>query len=119
MTAGNTKALTSSELDFVLSKYEFELVGDYVIVKANQRKTLHDKHQDFSLLLPLERKRVKISTRAIDLWERKYIGEYSLIEVQNAMNALQVMFQSPNEANVDDWLKRAKSKLNSEFKKGE
>ena len=116
---GNIKALTNEELAFVVSKYHFSLFNDCIVVNSNNRKTLHDKNESFSLLLPLERRRIKITTKAIDLWIRKYIEKYSLVEVQNAINTLIVTYQSPNEENIDGQLKRTRAKLNNLFKEGE
>lgn len=113
---GNIKALTNEELKFIVEKYHFELFENYVVVSTNNRKTLHDKSTSFSLLLPLERRRIKITSRAIDLWIEKYIDKYSLIEVQNAINTLTVTYQNPNEENIDGQLKRTKTKLDNLFK---
>ena len=112
---GNIKALTNEELKFVVSKYHFSLFEDYIVVTSNNRKTLHDKNNSFSLLLPLERRRIKISTKAIDLWIKKYIEKYSLVEVQNAINTLIVTYQNPNEENIDGQLERTRAKLNNLF----
>lgn len=116
---GNIKALTNEEMTFILNKYTFTLFEDYIIVKTNNRKTLHSKDSSFSLLLPLERRRIKITTKAIDLWIKKYLDKYSLIEVQNAINTLAVTFQSINEENIEGQLKRARSKLDNLFKEGD
>ena len=113
---GNTKALTNDELKYILGKYQFNLVGDYILVLANGRKTLHDKTKGFSLLLPLERRRVKIGTDAIDLWINKFMEKYSLIEVQNAINTLIVTYQKPTNQNVEGQLERTRSKLDNLYK---
>lgn len=117
--AGNVKALTNDELKFVLSKYEFELLGDCVVVKSNHRKTLHAKDESFSLLLPLERRRLKITKKAIDLWSTSFINEYSLVEVQNAINVLLVTSQPVKETTVSQELKRSRSKMDNLYKEGE
>lgn len=116
--AGNIKALTSEELDFVVAKYKFDLFNDCIVVTTNGRKTLHDMNESFSLLLPLERRRIKITKKAIDLWVKRYYEKYSLIEVQNAINTLIVTFQNPNEENIDGQLERARLKLKTLFKEG-
>ena len=113
---GNIKALTNDELKFVVSKYQFELFENYVVVCTNGRRTLHDKTKGFSLLLPLGRRRVNISTKAIDLWTKKYVEKFSLIEVQNAINTLLVTYQNPSDDNVDGQLKRSRSKLDNLYK---
>lgn len=116
---GNIKALTNEELKFALGKYAFEMSGDYVVVKVNNRRTVHPADKAFSLLLPLERRRIKVTPKAISLWEKRYLERYSLLEVQNAINTLAVMFQNMSEANIDAQLKRARSKLDNLYKEGE
>lgn len=116
---GNIKALTTDELHFVLSKYKFSLFENYILVESNGRKTLHDKTKGFSLLLPLERRRIKITTKAIDFWVDKYLEKYSLIEVQNAINTLVVTYQNVTNENLKGQLERARSKLNNLYKEGE
>ncbi len=108
---GNIKALTNDELKFINDRYEFKLTDYGILVIANGRRTLHDIDKSFSLLLPLERRRIKITKTAIDLWCEKYMNKYTLIEVQNAINTLAVTFQSIAEYTIDEQLKVNHSKL--------
>ena len=116
---GNVKALTDEELKYALSKYEFELLGDYVAVKASNRKTLHPRAQGFSLLLPLERRRIKVTPAAVDLWEKKHLKKYSLLEVQNAINTLLVTLQKPTDCGVAEQLERTRLRLNNLYREGD
>lgn len=116
---GNTKALTDSELKFLVGRYIFELVENYVVVNCNNKKTIHPRDEGFSLLLPLQRRRIKITKQAIDLWCENYIDKYSLLEVQNAINTLLVTFQSISEVNVKSQLERTRSKLDNLYREGE
>ena len=116
---GNIKALTNEELKFVIQKYQFELFADNIIVSTMGRKTLHYKNESFSLLLPLERRRIKITKNAIDYWIDRYLKKYTLIEVQNAINSLVVTYQSITNENLDSQLERTRSKLDNLFKEGE
>ena len=113
---GNTKALTNDELKFIVDKYEFSLFQDFVVVSTNNRKTLHDRTKGFSLLLPLARRRVKITPKAIELWIENYMSKYSLIEVQNALNTLVVTYQSLSKDNINAQLERSRSKLDNLYK---
>lgn len=112
---GNVKALTKDELRYILDRYEFKLVDGYVIVLTNGRKTLHDATKGFSLLLPLERRRIKITKDAIDFWSEKYIDEYSLIEVQNAINTLIMTFQTVTQEHIAGQLERNRSKSDNAY----
>lgn len=117
---GNVKALTPDEMRFVLNKYKFEAAGDYIIVRANNRSTAHPSNKGFSLLLPLERRRVKITPKAIAIWEKNYVGKYSLLEVQNAINVLTVTLQPASEDEIGSQLIRARSKImNAAERQGE
>ena len=64
-------------------------------------------------MLPLERRRIKITKNAIDLWSEKYIDEYSLIEVQNAINTLIVTYQTVTQEHVTGQLERTRSKTDN------
>lgn len=115
---GNIKALTDDELKFVVERYEFSDMGDSVLVKTGNRHTLHSKDTGFSLLLPIGRRRIKITPKAIGLWLDGYKNKYSLIEVQNAINTLVVTYQSVTAENLSGQLKRTRSKLDNLFKEG-
>ena len=116
---GNVKALSDSELKYLLERYEFELLGDYVLVKANKRKTLHEKAEGFSLLMPLqEHRRMKITAKAIEFWEKNEM-RFSLLEVQNAINTLAIALQSPTEEAIHSQIKRTRSRLDNIYREGE
>lgn len=110
---GNIKALTNDELKFIMDRYDFQSTEFGVLVVTNGRRTLHDFDKSFSLLLPLERRRIKITKKAMDLWNEKYLDKYSLIEVQNAINTLAVTFQPVADYTIDEQLKVTRSKLNN------
>ena len=116
---GNIKALTDTEMKYVVSRYKFELYNDFIMVIANGRKTLHDRTKGFSLLLPIERRRIKITEKAIDFWIKEASPNYTLIEVQNAINTLVVTYQNVTQENIRSQLKRGRSKLDNLFKEGD
>ena len=108
--AGNLKALSVEELKYFLDRYDIDLVGDYIVVtcKTLKRKTLHDLDKGFPLSTPV--KKMNITRQAIELWRKDYIGHYSLIEVQNAINTLIITYQNVNDLQIREQLKRTKSK---------
>ena len=91
--AKNTKALTKDELEFLDSKYKFELIDKYIIVSCSgfDRKVLHEIDKPFSLNTSI--KKLTITKEAIDFWIYKFKDNYSLIDVQNAINSLIVTYQ--------------------------
>lgn len=111
--AGNLKALTIDELKYFVDRYDIELVDKYIVVncKTLKRKTLHDLDAGFELSTPV--RKINISKKAIDLWKDQYIGKYSLIEVQNAINTLIITYQNLNDTQISEQLKRTKSLFNN------
>lgn len=111
--AGNLKALSIDELKYFLDRYEITLNGDYIVVicKTLDRKTLHDLDKGFPLSTPV--KKMNITKQAIDIWRNNYVGHYSLIEVQNAINTLIITYQNVNDSQIKEQLRRTKSKYNN------
>ena len=111
--AGNLKALSLEELKYFLDRYNIDLIENYIVVtcKTLNRKTLHDLDKGFPLSTSI--KKINITKQAIDIWRKSYIGYYSLIEVQNAINTLIITYQNVNDSQIKEQLKRTKSKLNN------
>lgn len=111
--AGNVRALTINELEYFLNRFVIELKNDYIVVmtKSLNRKVIHDSNVGFQLSTDL--RKINITKKAIDLWIKKYIDKYSLIEVQNAINTLIVTSQNVTEKAIYSQLKKIKSKLNN------
>lgn len=112
---GNTKVLSEDELSFLINKYSFGVANvdnkQYIVVKSNNydRMVLHDSTKKFTLNTPI--KKLSISPEAINLWLTE-LNNYSLIEVQNAINALIVTFQDITIEDIKNQLKRKNSKIN-------
>ena len=67
--------------------------------------------KSFSLLTPV--RKLTITKKAIDIWRESYMDKYSLIEVQTAMNILIITYNDINKSQLDDELKRLRSKFNN------
>lgn len=112
--AGNLKAFTMDELKFFLSKYDISLNGDSVVVrcKGMDRATSHPASRGF--VLSTRVKKINITAEAISYWrDDQSIGQYSLIEVQNAINTLKITYQRVNQTQLLSELKRIKSLANN------
>lgn len=110
--AKNLRALTDEELDFIDSNYVFEVLENkYIIVsfKGYNRKVLHDIDKPF--LINTSVRKVNISIEAINYWLEDFKDNYSLIEVQNAINVLIVLYQPVNKEEIEKQLKRRTSKV--------
>lgn len=114
--AKNLKALTDEELAYLQKTYKFELMGDYIAVSCStatgatyNRKTLHIVSEPFTLSTKV--RKITITTQAINLWIDKYKDNYSLMEVQNAINLLIITYQDVTEQNIETQLKRGQAKI--------
>ena len=110
--AGNVRALTKNELDFLNEKYSFELLDRYIIVscKGLNRKVLHEIDKSFSLNSPV--RKINISREAIDMWINNFKDECSLIDVQNAINSLIVTYQDISISDIKKVLKKNGTLIN-------
>lgn len=95
----NARVLTEEELKFFNDKYSFEIRDDLVFVKTSNfnRLTVHKAVKGFSLSTSI--RKLTISSDAINAWNEHFREKYSLIDVQNAINKLIVMYQVPS---IDD-----------------
>ena len=93
----NLKALNKEELDYLNDKYTFELLENkYIVVhcKGYNRKVLHELDQSINLNTPI--RRILINPETIRLWIENFKAEYSLLDVQNAINSLIITYQDVN-----------------------
>lgn len=108
--ARNVKALNDLELHYIKTKYSFELQGDYIYVSYTEynRKVVHSINENF--ILSTKVRKVTVTKDAIEQWIKYYKDDYSLIEVQNAINILIVTYQPVNKENIDLQLTRFKER---------
>ena len=67
--------------------------------------------KSFSLKSPL--RKVTIQKDTMKWWKERYMEDYTLIEVQSAINNLIITYQDVNESQLDRELKKLKSKYNN------
>lgn len=107
----NIKILTREELDYLVGKYLFRMLNPEIIgVKTTTciRENTHPINEKFAINTPI--KRITISPEAIDYWN-KLNGKYHLIEVQNAINVLTVMYQEISEKTIVDQIENMSTKI--------
>lgn len=99
MAKNNIRLLSKDELNEFINRYSFEITEKYIIVKVNgfNRPTLQHKNEMFSI--SCKGRYLNITPESIKLWENNF-KEYSLIEVQQAINKLYLMYQET--VNVKD-----------------
>lgn len=105
MSKNNLKLLERNEFETFINKYEFSIHDQYIIVsvKTFNRPTLHDKSKSFSI--SCNNRKLIITPEAINLWENHF-RDRNLIEVQNALNTIILMYQSPNPQDVEKILNK-------------
>lgn len=111
--AGNLRALSLEELKYFNDRYTFKCLDNYLLVHCTvlNKRTFHDMSKSFSLKSPL--RKVTIQKDTMKLWKEKYMEDYTLIEVQSAINNLIITYQDVNESQLDRELKKLKSKYNN------
>jgi hypothetical protein len=111
--AGNTRVLTLDELKYFNDRYTFSYMDNYLLVHCSvlNKRTFHDMSKGFSLKSPV--RKITISKDAMKIWKDNYAEEYSLIEVQNAINTLMITYQDVNPSQLDRELKKQRSKYNN------
>lgn len=105
--SGAIRLLTYDELKFFNDTYSFELVDNFIFVKVKNfnRTTSHPIDKSFSLRMTSSR-RLTISVEAIHMWIEKFKdSKYSIVDIQNAMNALIISYQQLRYEDVMSQLK--------------
>lgn len=97
MARNNVKILTKNELLRLNSQYIFTYDDNNIIVSNRHynRTTLHDRHKSFFINSKV--RKITLTTTGIEIWielqDEEQFKEYSLFDVQNAINMLYVMYQ--------------------------
>lgn len=106
--------LTKKELDFLNDKYSFTISGNDVVVECNnlKRRILHSANESFSLNTQI--RRITITKETISLWKNIFKDQYSLLDVQNAMNSLLVTYQPTSVENIQQVLKNESVEIKKE-----
>lgn len=105
MPRSNIKLLTKDERRYFKNNYAFSIKDDFILVKFNGygRTVAHPIDEDFSIASKV--RKIKISKDAIKLWKDKFQNtEYSVIDIQDAMNALLISYQATNFDDVKSQL---------------
>lgn len=99
----NIKILTKDELKTFNDYYKISYQNNMILVEPKDfsRITVHKSNETFYLLR--NKRRITITTNAINLWKKEFKDKYTLIEVQNAMNALFISYQNTlDKENVEN-----------------
>lgn len=96
----NIKLLTDDEIMAFRKNYIFELKDEYIITKCLKfigRPTIHYKTDKFHLVI--NGRKITLTPLAIKMWEMHF-KNYHLIDVQNAINKLDVIYQDLTITNL-------------------
>ena len=110
------KSLSIDELDYLILKYQFELVrsydlkNEYILVSCEgyDRKIAHTTAKSFWLNTPI--RTFTISPKGIEWWRR--LGfKYNLITVQNAYNQLRILGLDVDKESIENQIKRKTTEI--------
>lgn len=114
MARNNVKLLTDNQLAHFNKRYHFTIDGNDIVVKIDdyERVTRHPIDKAFSINAKKIRK-ICFSKQAIDLWIelQKMKKTWTLVDVQQAVNKLYIMYQPINVDSVRDALSKPTQKI--------
>lgn len=96
----NIKILNEEELRAFRKNYNFEIKDEYIITKCLKfpgRPTLHYKTDKFHLVI--NGRKITLTPLAINMWETSF-KTYHLVDIQNAINYLDIIYQDVNVTNL-------------------
>lgn len=101
----NIKLLKSDELELLNDIYTFSTINDNkdIVVECRHfnRKTLHSTDSGF--IISSKIRKLSITKQAIDYW-LEYFKDTTLINVQDAINKLTIMYKDVNLDTLKDEL---------------
>lgn len=111
MVANNAKLLTDSQLAKFNDKYIFTFDEDFIIVSytTSKKRTRHSTLCSFSILARDIGRKITITPKAMEIYKTLLnckIKDYTLIDVQQAINTLNLCFRTINFENVLQLLKQ-------------
>ena len=107
MATSNIKLLTKDERYAFNKAYTLTVKDSSVFVKFNGRNitTVHDIDEDFQIYYKTLNRKITIKKEAVVLWNERFKdSKYTLIDIQNAMNALTIGYQSLDYEDVKNQL---------------
>ena len=114
MPDNNRKALSTmilSKLEAVYS-FEYDADTDEVITKLStcKKQTRHPASKTFVINAKKFKKKLQFTPDVIELWKsfqsNNELKKHSLIEVNNVVNKLKIMYQEPTRQTVINMLRR-------------
>lgn len=99
----NIRLLTNEELKSFEDKYKFKIIDNYVSVSVVNfnRPTLHPIGKSFSLIC--NGRKITINPDTIELWKNDF-PHLHLVNVQNLVNTLLLMYQKPKKEDIEKLL---------------
>ena len=107
MAISNIKLLTKDERYDFNKAYTLTVKDNSVFVKFNGRNitTVHSTNENFQIYHKELKRKITIKKEAVALWNEKFKDtKYTLIDIQNAMNALIIGYQSLDYEDVKNQL---------------
>lgn len=100
MGKNNVKVMTDDEIRQLDERYDFKVENDnvFIMIKGYNRTTVHPRGKVFSINAKI--RKIDIEPEAVEMWWNTFRSKHSLFEVQNAINTLVVLYQSPTVEDV-------------------
>ena len=111
MSRNNVKVITETEMQYLNSRYMFQVDGSQILVRIQNydRVTAHPLDKGFFLNTKV--RKIDITPEAIKLWNESFKSKYTLFEVQNAINILISTYQMPSFEDIAEQLKRGNAEV--------
>lgn len=108
MARANVKLLTNEELKFFNDVYIFDYDDEYIIVsnKYYNRSTRHSR--DATFFINSKVRKLTFTVEAINIWielDKEFPKEFSLVDIQQAVNTLFVLYKPISKKDVLKMLK--------------
>lgn len=104
------KLLSDDDIDCLKRKYVVDIKDDYLTIKASSINRLTYHNLNDKIRVKVNGRSLLITPNTITFWKNNF-KDYSIFEVQNVINTLQVLYQEVTLENVDNLLKRKHSKI--------
>lgn len=110
MPANNIHVLSDYDLQCFNEKYLFTFKDDVVLVSTKDYNRITAHALDSKFYLSTSKCKITITADAMKLWVANFKDNYTLVDVQNAINLFLITYQKPTVTDIASHLKMQKQK---------
>lgn len=104
------KILSDEDLEYLNKKYEINVKDDYLTIRTAHHNRLLFHTLDEKIRIRYGDKTMMLTPIAVKYWKDNFTN-FTLIDVQNAINTLSVLAQDISIETIENLLKRRHSKI--------